>query len=317
MAIDRTDVRIHHGDVVLAGTLTTPAGAAPVVAAVMVAGSGPSDRHNDTLFPPIQGHLASHGAAVLSYDKRGVGDSTGRWQASTLDDLAADAVAAHGFVRRELPGTPVGLYGHSEGGWVVLRAAMGRDDVPFVLTTGCPAVTPARQNRFALRNAAIAAPLEPRLVDAVIAVFDQMTRIARHDASYDELLALLDSDGGRVLTENWGDLEPDDWEFEKRKQDHDPIPDIAGLLAPCHALLGGADRLIDTAETVALLGSAACKPDRDPSRPVTITVFPGADHRIRLPDSSFAPDFLDTITTWVLRQAADKIGQAGRLSLGW
>ena len=58
-------------------------------------------------------------------------------------------------------------------------------------------------------------------------------------------------------------------------------------------------RLIYMTQILALLGSAACNPERDPSRPVTITVFPGADHRIRLPDSSIAPDFLDTVTTWV------------------
>ena len=67
--------------VTLAGTLTTPPGAGPFPAAVLIAGSGPTDR-NETVF----GHkpfllladtLTRRGVAVLRYDKRGIGQSTG------------------------------------------------------------------------------------------------------------------------------------------------------------------------------------------------------------------------------------------------
>ena len=113
---------------------------------VLVGGSGPSDRDNGTYFPPIREHLADAGIAVLSYDKRGVGSSSGNWLDSTLDDLAADATAALGFLcaQPEVRADPAGLLGHSEGGWVALRAAAGRDDVPWVITSGCPGMTPGR-----------------------------------------------------------------------------------------------------------------------------------------------------------------------------
>jgi hypothetical protein len=44
------------------------------------------------------------------------------------------------------------LFGHSEGGWVVLRAACARGDVPWVVTNSCPGVTPAAQERYALAS---------------------------------------------------------------------------------------------------------------------------------------------------------------------
>jgi hypothetical protein len=38
-------------------------------------GSGPSDRDNDVLFPPIRDALLAAGIAVCSFDKRGAGES--------------------------------------------------------------------------------------------------------------------------------------------------------------------------------------------------------------------------------------------------
>jgi hypothetical protein len=60
----------------------------------MAGGSGASDRNNATYFPPVRRHLVNAGIAVLSYDKRGVGSSSGDWQDSTIDDRSADALAA-------------------------------------------------------------------------------------------------------------------------------------------------------------------------------------------------------------------------------
>jgi pimeloyl-ACP methyl ester carboxylesterase len=87
------NVTFANAGVVLAGSLTLPARAASVPGVVMVGGSGPSDRDNDTHFPPIGRHLVDAGIAVLSYDKRGVGGSSGDWLDATMDDRASDASA--------------------------------------------------------------------------------------------------------------------------------------------------------------------------------------------------------------------------------
>jgi uncharacterized protein len=69
---------------------------------------------------------------VLSYDKRGVGSSSGDWLDSTLDDLAADATAALGFLcaQPEVRAGTAGLLGHSEGG--------GSSCAPPPAGTTCP-----------------------------------------------------------------------------------------------------------------------------------------------------------------------------------
>jgi uncharacterized protein len=83
------DVRFPSGSVQLAGTLRTPSRAGRHPTIILVHGSGAESR--DHLLPYAH-FLVRHGIAVLGYDKRGVGASTGDWNTATLDDLATDAV---------------------------------------------------------------------------------------------------------------------------------------------------------------------------------------------------------------------------------
>jgi uncharacterized protein len=97
--------------------------------------SGPSDRDNDVLFPPIREHLLRAGIAVCSFDKRGVGGSAGRWQDAGLYEQADDLLAALAVFESESPRQlPLGLFGHSQGGWVVVEAASRGVPVAFVIT---------------------------------------------------------------------------------------------------------------------------------------------------------------------------------------
>ncbi|GAB2473891.1 hypothetical protein [Streptosporangium sandarakinum] len=57
------------------------------------------------------------------------------------------------------------------------------------------------------------------------------------------------------------------WEFLRRKQDHDPIPDAARLRCPHLAIFGGADELVPSPR------ASACSALRRAAR----TVTPGRD----------------------------------------
>ena len=70
------DVSFSSGDVQLAGTLISPASAAKHPAIILVHGSGAENRE---YVLPWARFLIRRGIAVLGYDKRGVGGSTGDW----------------------------------------------------------------------------------------------------------------------------------------------------------------------------------------------------------------------------------------------
>jgi pimeloyl-ACP methyl ester carboxylesterase len=287
------EVTFSHAGVSLAGLLAVPDADAPSPGVVMVGGSGSTDRNNDIYFPPIRGHLVNAGIAVLSYDKRGVGGSSGDWRDATLDDLATDAGAALDFLRAQ-PGVraeAVGLFGHSEGGWVVLRAATGRDDVPWVITNSCPGTTPAVQERHALRHAD----------DATLAVYDRLCEAGRRDAELTETARIVRSaPSPHVFGDYWDETDERLWRFTKRKQDHDPIPNALGLRCPHLAVFGAADELVPVADSVHLFSTAACHPGRHPGATLSIELFPHADHRIRTTGTTrLAAGYLPTLTRWI------------------
>jgi pimeloyl-ACP methyl ester carboxylesterase len=133
--------------ITLAGTLTLPKGAGPFPAALLIAGSGPQDRDESLAshrpFLLIADALTRKGIAVLRYDKRGVGKSTGNPDTATTMDLAADAQAALAFLksRKEIDGSRIGLIGHSEGAIIAPYLAGHAKEVKWLVLLAAPATT--------------------------------------------------------------------------------------------------------------------------------------------------------------------------------
>ena len=134
-------------DVTLAGTLTLPAGEGPFPAVALISGSGPQDR-DETVFSHrpfliLADHLARNGIAVLRYDDRGVGGSTGNFAQATTEDLARDAEAAAAYLRSrsEIATSRIGLLGHSEGGIIAPMIAARNRDISFIVMLAGPSIT--------------------------------------------------------------------------------------------------------------------------------------------------------------------------------
>src|SRR5262245_56982969 len=113
-----------NGDVRLAFTLDLPTGHGPFPAVVLGHGSGKTTR--DQLIWAAR-HLTSLGFAVLRFDKRGVGESTGTYVfVGTKDSpwvfpqLASDVAAGIRFLRSrpEIDPKRIGLFGTSQAGWI-------------------------------------------------------------------------------------------------------------------------------------------------------------------------------------------------------
>lgn len=112
------EVQFSSGSVRLAGTLVLPPGSPPYPAIVLVHGSNAQTR--DALGPWSRFFVAQ-GFAVLSYDKRGSGNSTGEWKSAGFHSLADDAIAGVRFLssRSDIKRDRVGLWGISQGGWIL------------------------------------------------------------------------------------------------------------------------------------------------------------------------------------------------------
>ncbi len=135
---------------VLAGTFTAPAEGGPFPAVVLISGSGPQDRDEALLghrpFLVLSDHLTKRGIAVLRFDDRGVGESTGDFATATSRDFTTDALAGVAYLksREDVDPSRIGLAGHSEGGLIAPMAAAESGDVAYIVLLAGPGVNGER-----------------------------------------------------------------------------------------------------------------------------------------------------------------------------
>lgn len=139
---ESTDVTIESGTgtkIKLAGTLVLPTSDKKLAAVVLITGSGPQDRDETILehkpFLVIADHLARQGIAVLRYDDRGVGKSTGDFDSAVTEDFMADAESAWKFLAQhpQIDSSKIGMLGHSEGSSVAIGVASQNPKVAFLI----------------------------------------------------------------------------------------------------------------------------------------------------------------------------------------
>ncbi|WP_299820173.1 alpha/beta fold hydrolase [uncultured Pontibacter sp.] len=120
----KVPVSFKSGDNLLKGILISPRGAKTKVPAIVfcVGSSRSSTVANyasllDSLF---EQHLPLDSIALLYFDKRGVGESEGKWYNTDFEGRAADAKAAADYLA-SLPmidKSRIAVAGHSQGGWI-------------------------------------------------------------------------------------------------------------------------------------------------------------------------------------------------------
>ncbi|MDP8907675.1 MAG: alpha/beta fold hydrolase [Chloroflexota bacterium] len=148
-AVRDVEISWPSGQIRLSGELLLPASRGPHPAVVMLHGSGSGTRED---FRRQARFLARRGLAALIFDKRGSGRSGG--DGYRYAQLTADARAAVRLLsrRRDIRKRAIALWGLSEGAFIVPRVAAANPDVAAIVTVGGAAISPARQQEWAVRN---------------------------------------------------------------------------------------------------------------------------------------------------------------------
>lgn len=164
-AISVQDISIQGEGQTLEGTVRAPTTPGPHPAMVFVSGSGNGSREE---FAPQAEFLARAGVVTLAFDKRTVGYN---FRDRDFGLLADDALRMVRFLRNRPDVDPsrTGLWGVSEGGWVVPIAAAKSPDVGFAVLISSPNVSPLRQVAWALNE-------QLQRLRAPIGVRDLLTR---------------------------------------------------------------------------------------------------------------------------------------------
>lgn len=326
------DVTFPSGNHELAGTLSVPSGDGPFPAVILISGSGRSDRNEAlpgvTSFQPFKvlaEHLADAGVAVLRYDDRGVGESTGDFQSATSEDFAEDVEAAVAYLRTrpEIDPQRVGLLGHSEGGMIApMVAADNPDDIAFVVAMAPTTVPGYRILSWQLDNLlagsnlteaqkAAAHAQEIRSLDWVVG--EDWISLQSHLRDQYAAMPQEQREAIGSVSEfiEQGMLYYQGWLYFFAT--HDPAEDWRRLAVPALVLFGGLDQQVPEEMNTAALRRAI--EDRDDAA-VTIRSFPTANHLFQdavtgavteygaLSDM-FVAGFLPAISDWILQQPSE------------
>src|SRR3990167_8764364 len=171
----------------LRGTLLQPRSDEPLAVALLIAGSGPTDRdgnnpadgHNDSL-KKLAHNLARHGIASLRYDKRGVAASraaTPNERDLSVDAYVADAVAWGRLLKRDKAFDRLILIGHSEGALIAsLAAPQAGADALVTLAGSARPIDQVLREQLSYR---LPPPLQAAKPDAELLIVPGMNHVLR------------------------------------------------------------------------------------------------------------------------------------------
>lgn len=266
----------------IVGTLYLPDRAGKHPGIVWIHGSGAQPR---SFGAAHAAHCAGLGFAVLVYDKRGVGDSTGHFEGgdraidpANIELLASDGAAAMTLLakRPDVRGEMVGFVGASQAGWITPRAAVLNGHAAFMLLLSGPTTSTHTQMRYERFH--IGQP-DPAKGPDLANVFDAFTR-------------------GRIpegMTADQADVEAQKQPLDLSFADYDPVTDLRRLSIPGLWLLGDADWMVPSGPTARNIDAL-----RQLGKPYEYRHIPGAWHSMIVGPRKLV---LDTIDTWLMRVA--------------
>ena len=146
------ELRFTNGDAQLVGTVYLPAGGNHLPAVVVLHDASIPSRQA-ALYRHLSEGLPAMGIAVLIYDRRGTGQSSGSHD-NDLATLADDGIAGQHALSKitRIDPNNIGFWGLSQGGWLAVLAAVRSPKAAFAISVSAPLVSPDEQMQFAMTN---------------------------------------------------------------------------------------------------------------------------------------------------------------------
>ncbi|CAN5527042.1 hypothetical protein BH23CHL2_BH23CHL2_22650 [soil metagenome] len=300
------DLTFRWNDLELAGTLHCPDASDPHPAVLMMQGSGPADRDSNGYFPPIREAFLQRGIATFAFDKPGIGESTGDWRDHGFDDRAGQALAALDLMRDHpsIDGERVGIWGHSQGGWLAQILAARLPDLHFAIANSGPSINPQFQDKYGCEHTMRAEGHSEEEIEQALVFLDAVHDAARRGDDYETVQADLLHDARQHSWYGYLTLEDaETWSFIARSaaERYEPVKALSRIRCPFLAIYGAQDLLVPAWQSARESSDALHKSGNSDA---TIVVFPQGDHRIRdAATDDFATGYLDLLGDWTARRA--------------
>ena len=270
-------VTIPSGNISLNGHLHAPEINPTKTAIILVGGRGCNA--DETAYNLYAKFLRSYGIAVLAYQKRGTGNSTGDCDKASIEDLASDVAAVYQFLKAE-PNEfeKVGVLGISAGGWTMTKAAesVGLD---FMISIVGPSTSVYDQQMQSMKYGAEFYKLTPSVVEHLTDYTELMFSAKTNKRGFDKmnsLLQLAEREDWRKLLEST-DIPESERGIEElwvRRHSFDPAMVLRSFEKPFLGIYGQTDWIVPYRENIGLLNSYF----KDRMELLTTVVAYGAEH---------------------------------------
>jgi pimeloyl-ACP methyl ester carboxylesterase len=321
--LESHDMSFTSGDATLAGTLLVPPGKGPHPAVVLLHGSGRLTRWS---FGPYPHFFTSLGLAVLVFDKRSSGSSTGTYLPRDTyypETFLRDAVAAVGVLqaRGDIDPRRVGLWGTSEGGMLATQVAAQVKTVAWVINSSGFMMPLWQQVLYNIEAELRADGFSPADVADAVRFQHLALEVMKSGDGWDQF---VEAQAAARLTKWWpayfgsstgySSLESIRWQWD-HVYSFDPLRALRSVACPVLGVFGGLDT--STPGRAAAANMRRVLADGG-NKNVTIRLFERANHPLmdartggnaEIPNlKRTVPGLFDTLGSWVRMQVRRSVG---------
>jgi len=209
---------------------------------LFVHGDGATPYDADGYYTPLWTFLNLHGFATFSWDKPGVGDSSGNWLEQSMEDRQQEVLDAIAALKQQFPGrhSATGLFGFSQAGWVAPAVANRSTDVDFLIGAGF-AINWLHQSAFLTRSRLQKSGASEAQIQQALQQGQQANALLARGQSYREYLQTREANSNPVTAQRY--------RFIQRNHRADATASLKTLKKPTLILLGAEDSHVDIQHT--------------------------------------------------------------------
>jgi uncharacterized protein len=311
------DLQFKNGDTHLAGTVYLPESGDHLSAVVALHGASDATRQAG-VFRHLREGLPAMGVAVLIYDRRGSGASSGTLKGIDYGTLADDAIAGQNALAKlpRIDPKKIGFWGFSQGGWLAVLAAERSKNAAFAISVSAPLVAPEQQMEFATTNLLTVRGYSQEDVKQMLAIRKAWTGYLKGTNSRAAAVDALQ----KAETQPWFELafmpkasqlttdpEHNSW---RREMIHDPLAAVRQVKIPLLFIYGGSDPWIPVERSVQQLRLL-----KNQQHNIHYAVVPSASHEMMFVEHDMmafdektmnesapqAPEYFMVLAAWLFR----------------
>lgn len=217
---------------------------------IFVHGDGELGRDAYGYYEHIWNELAKKGIASMSWDKKGIGQSTGKWLNQSMEDRANEVIAAIDFVKADsrFDFSSIGLMGFSQAGWVMPKVATLSKYPDFIISVS-GAINWKRQSNYLTRTRMELEGANKEAIEAGVRQNEIDFNLFNANSTYSDYVTYQKEQCKNEQEEDCDFMSEEQFYFVKKNISSDAEQDLKNIRCPIFGVFGAEDLNVDFEES--------------------------------------------------------------------